>query len=204
MSQYLKNVFTCKCNTREYCHNTCKFWSNFGKVYCKYQLWRSIFKRKCSYHKLQNRLKLLQNLQVLGQYSRILHLQVNSFFKYWLNTWKYWAGEYTLNFVTLNLQSSKHIYQVHRILPLNLFRKSVQSCLFVNGSRAWEQMWQVLRWKNHFHASKGSLQLWKCFMLLTVFPTLAKIQLLKREINFGQFRSSETAVFSNFKGIEFC
>ena len=25
----LENVFTCKCNTCEYCHNTCKFWSNF-------------------------------------------------------------------------------------------------------------------------------------------------------------------------------
>ena len=55
--------------------------------------------------------KLLRNLQVLWQYSRVLHLQVNIFFKYWLNTRKYypktyeychntceyWAGEYTLS-----------------------------------------------------------------------------------------------------------
>ena len=27
MSQYLKNVFTCKCNTRKYCHNTCEYWA---------------------------------------------------------------------------------------------------------------------------------------------------------------------------------
>ena len=61
-------------------------------------------------HKLWNTSKLLQNLQVLWQYLRILHLQVNTFFKYWLNTreyyhttykyshntCKYWAGEYTL------------------------------------------------------------------------------------------------------------
>ena len=30
LRQYLKNVFTFKCNTREYCHNTCKFWSHFN------------------------------------------------------------------------------------------------------------------------------------------------------------------------------
>ena len=49
--------------------------------------------------------------KVLWQYSRELHLQVNTFFKYWLNTrkyyhiiyeychntCKYWAGEYNLN-----------------------------------------------------------------------------------------------------------
>ena len=29
MSQYLKKVFTCKWNTREYWHTTCKFWGNF-------------------------------------------------------------------------------------------------------------------------------------------------------------------------------
>ena len=29
LSQYLKNVFTCKCNTCKYCHNTCKFLSYF-------------------------------------------------------------------------------------------------------------------------------------------------------------------------------
>ena len=60
------------------------------------------------YHKLENTSKLLQNLQVLWQYLRILHLQVNTFFKYWVNTHeyyhntykychntcKYWAGEY--------------------------------------------------------------------------------------------------------------
>ena len=38
-----------------------------------------------SYHKLKNTSKLLQNLRVLWQYSRILHLQVNTFFKYWVN-----------------------------------------------------------------------------------------------------------------------
>ena len=35
LSQYLKNVFTCKCNTREYCHNTCKFWSLWWYHYLK-------------------------------------------------------------------------------------------------------------------------------------------------------------------------
>ena len=55
--------------------------------------------------------KLLQNWSVLWQYSRKLHLQVTTFFKYWLNTFEYyhntyeycynsceyWAGEYTLS-----------------------------------------------------------------------------------------------------------
>ena len=51
-------------------------------------------------------IKIASNLQALWQYSRILHLQVTTFFKYWLNTRKYyhntykyyhniWAGEYT-------------------------------------------------------------------------------------------------------------
>ena len=62
-------------------------------------------------------IQLLQNLQVhvLWQYSRILHLQVTTFFKYWLNTreyyhntykychntCEYWVGEYTPNVLFL-------------------------------------------------------------------------------------------------------
>ena len=62
-----------------------------------------------TYFKASGR-SLLWNLQVLWQYSRILHLQVTTFFKYWVNTRKYyhntyeychntceyWGGEYTL------------------------------------------------------------------------------------------------------------
>ena len=93
------------------------------------------------YHKLWKTSKLLQNLQVLWQYlrvkilaagehifkllaqysevlrqyPRILYLQVNTFFKYWLNTCEYyhnnyeychntceyWVGEYTLGMFCL-------------------------------------------------------------------------------------------------------
>ena len=42
MSQYLKNVVTCKCKNR---HNTCKFWSNFDKVFCKNQFLKSVSKQ---------------------------------------------------------------------------------------------------------------------------------------------------------------
>ena len=57
---------------------------------------------------------MLQNLQVLWQYLRILHLQVNTFFKYWVNTYEYchntceyWAGEYTLSFRVTTIWKGK-------------------------------------------------------------------------------------------------
>ena len=37
---------------------------------------------------------MLQNLQVLWQYSRILRLQVNTFFKHWVNTCEYYHNTY--------------------------------------------------------------------------------------------------------------
>ena len=46
------------------------------------------------FRKHWNRSKLLQNLQVLWQYLQVLHLQVNTFFKYWLNTCKYFLNTY--------------------------------------------------------------------------------------------------------------
>ena len=62
-----------------------------------------------SWFLLKKSSELLQNLQVLWQYSWVLHLQVTTFFKYWVNTreyyhntykychntCEYWAGEYT-------------------------------------------------------------------------------------------------------------
>ena len=62
-----------------------------------------------AYSELKDRLELLQNLQVLWQYSQVLHLQVNTFFKYWLNiheyyhnTSEYWTCEYTQNFINIH------------------------------------------------------------------------------------------------------
>ena len=87
------------------------------------QFWRGFLKESTLkvnfkvmiYHKLWKTSKLLQNLQVLWQTSRILYLQVNTFFKYWLNTCEYyhntyeychntceyWVGEYTLGMFCL-------------------------------------------------------------------------------------------------------
>ena len=125
-------------NTRKYCDNTRKYWDNTHEYWPNtWKMWsptstiftgivtilvsfeailysfhvrinlKSKFKIK-NLPRTLNTSKLLQNLQVLWQYSRILHLQVNTFFQCWVNTgehyhntYKYcyntWAGEYTLN-----------------------------------------------------------------------------------------------------------
>ena len=75
------------------------------KRFFKNQLFKVNFKVMI-YHKFWNTSKLLKNLQVLWHYSRLVHLQVNTFFKYWVNTceyyhhntYEYWAGEYTPTF----------------------------------------------------------------------------------------------------------
>ena len=66
--------------------------------------------------------KLLQNLQGLWQYSWILHLQVTTFFKHWVNTreyyhntCEYWAGEYTLS-----LGYSSSVFCSIRIHPFTI------------------------------------------------------------------------------------
>ena len=91
--------------------------------------------------------KLLQNLQVLGQYSRVLHLQVNTFFKYWVNTpeyyrntykychntCEYWAGEYTLE-----LSMWIHSYPHWEKSSHQLFSNFVKVDFF------WEIMYQIV------------------------------------------------------------
>ena len=63
--------------------------------------------------------KLLQTLQLLCQYSQVLHLQVNTFSQYWLNTRKYyhntckhWAGEYTIDKIEI-LVLSEYLQEYH-------------------------------------------------------------------------------------------
>ena len=89
----MKNVFNCNCNTRKYWHTTCKFWSNFDDFQslglCHF---RKIYFQSGNYRFFSS--KILQNLQVLWQYSWILHLQVNTFFKYLLNTREYYHNTY--------------------------------------------------------------------------------------------------------------
>ena len=86
--------------------------------------------------------KLLQNLQVLRQYLRILHLQVTTSFKYWPNTHeyyhttydychntcKYWAGEYTLS------HSPKWITQIRMNLTFCFFIPIKHTILLFNRS----------------------------------------------------------------------
>ena len=133
-------------NTREYC--TCS-WTNFssiGSILVSITTiltsivkilasivtilvsFKAILKRKiCNFHfesqwhnpKLWKSSKLLEKSQVVCQYLRVLRLQVNTFFKYWLNTrryyhnpceychntYKYWAGEYTVKLISRKKKS---------------------------------------------------------------------------------------------------
>ena len=105
-------------NTCQYCGNAYEYWANTWKmclltsvilaiIVTIFISFEAILKRfsvrinfkvnfkVMVYHKLKNKSKLLQNLQVLWQYSRMLHLQVNAFFKYWLNTCEYWKCRWT-------------------------------------------------------------------------------------------------------------
>ena len=95
------------------------------------------------YHKLQNTSKMLQNVQVLWQYSQVLHLQVNTFFKYWLNTCKfylntykychntcqYWAGEYTPKLMW-SLLWNILLSKIEQWLLLDLLLEQVQAFVF--------------------------------------------------------------------------
>ena len=83
------------------------------------------------YHKLWNTSKFLQNLQVLWQYSQILHFQVNSFFKYWANTCEHWAGEYTLSMIVSStfVELEKTYFLIGVISFLCLHRSVFHLCL---------------------------------------------------------------------------
>ena len=95
----------------EYCHNTCKFWSNFYislSLCCgRSLLWNWLLKLIF----IENLFKIASELTSIVSLTQILHKQVTTFFKYWVNTCEcyhttyeychntceYWAGEYTLN-----------------------------------------------------------------------------------------------------------
>ena len=98
LSQYLKNVVTCKYNIRKYCHNSRRFWSNFEDVFCKNQL-KSHFQsndlpQPLKYIEIALKLANIalagkHIFQVLGQYSWVLpqYLQVLSQYLRALSRW---------------------------------------------------------------------------------------------------------------------
>ena len=117
-------------NNRKYCGNTHEYWPNTWKMWSPASvILASIvtilvrFEAILIYFKGCGR-SLLWNLQVLWQYSQALHLQVTTFFKYWVNTreyyhntyeychntCEYWAGEYTLGPIASHLYLGSHIH----------------------------------------------------------------------------------------------
>ena len=110
-----KGVFTCLILASivtvpiKYCDNAYKYWANSWKMCSSASVilviidtillsFQAILINFKAYIWLTSNVdiyrKLLQSLQVLWQYLPVLHLQVNTFFKYWLNTCKYYLNTY--------------------------------------------------------------------------------------------------------------
>ena len=126
----------------------------------------------------------------------VLHLQVNTFFKYWLNTCKYylntykychntceyWAGEYTLRLYTLfHIRAHFWLYSIPKFLVEGNFRpflgpllrmRSPKNCWVV---RCLPSFWHVLFINGQQGGSQNNMALPKGMKmrLLWISPYLA-------------------------------